>query len=173
MSSLYELVESNKYPDHWHVERVNSDGSVDVCVFTGPEAKARADQYAHIMNQGVPARLGNLGLYSAEVHTANQKWWYDLHSGEKLNRNVGELLMLCVSELSEAMEGHRKNLPDDKLPHRSMFEVELVDTLIRIFDIAGGMGLDLEGAYQEKMKYNASREDHTREARLRHNGKKY
>lgn len=88
-------------------------------------------------------------------------------------RNVGELLMLTVSELSEAMEGHRKNLKDDKLPHRSMFEVELADTLIRLLDIAGGMGLDLGGAFAEKMAFNAQRPDHKIEARLGENGKKY
>ena len=58
------------------------------------------------------------------------------------------------SELSEAMEGERKGLMDDKLPHRRMAEVELADTLIRIFDYAGGFGYDLQGAYEEKMAYN-------------------
>ena len=88
-------------------------------------------------------------------------------------RNTGELLMLCVSELAEAMEGHRKNLPDDKLPHRSMFEVELADCLIRIFDLAGARGLDLGGAFIEKMDYNARRLDHTHEQRKMPGGKKY
>jgi len=58
------------------------------------------------------------------------------------------------SELSEAMEGERKDLMDDKLPHRRMAEVELADTLIRIFDYAGAYGYDLQGAYREKMAYN-------------------
>jgi hypothetical protein len=52
------------------------------------------------------------------IHDLNAKWWIDLETGLRLERNVGELLMLTVSELSEAMEGHRKNLMDDKLPHR-------------------------------------------------------
>lgn len=114
-----------------------------------------------------------LNDYAAEVHRANAKWWVDLHTGEKLKRNVGELLCLVHSEISEEMEGHRKNLPDDKLPHRQMFEVELVDAMIRIFDIGAGLGLDLEGAYQEKMAFNAVRADHKPEARLAPNGKKY
>jgi len=59
------------------------------------------------------------------------------------DRNKGELLMLCVSELAEAMEGHRKDKMDDKLPHRKMAEVELADFLIRAFDMAGGLELDL------------------------------
>lgn len=117
--------------------------------------------------------MKNLNDYAKEVHKANAKWWVDLDTGLPIKRNVGELLMLSVSELAEAMEGHRKSLPDDKLPHRSMFEVELADTVIRILDICGGMGLDLEGAYQEKMAFNTTRADHKAEARKLQNGKKY
>src|SRR5580692_5670814 len=95
--------------------------------------------------------MKTLNDYAAEVHTANAKWWVDIDTGRPLQRNAGELLMLVVSELAEAMEGHRKNLPDDKLPHRRMFEVELADAVIRIFDICGGLHLDLHGAYTEKM----------------------
>jgi NTP pyrophosphatase (non-canonical NTP hydrolase) len=115
----------------------------------------------------------NLNDYAETVHRANERWWKDLETGESIKRNVGELLMLCVSELSEAMEGHRKNLMDDKLPHRPMFEVEIVDTLIRLFDIAKGFNIDLERVFQEKMTYNASRVDHTKEHRLSEHGKKY
>ncbi len=108
-----------------------------------------------------------------QVHQANHKWWVDINTGVVLNRNVGEMLCLVHSEISEAMEGHRKNLQDDKLPHRKMIEVELADAIIRIFDIAAGLGLDLGGAYVEKMAYNAVRADHTLEARKGVNGKKY
>ena len=107
------------------------------------------------------------------VHEANAKWWIDLQTGQPIKRNIGELLMLSVSELSEALEGHRKDLQDDKLPHRKMFEVEIADCMIRLLDIAGGLGLDLGGAFEEKMNYNAVRMDHTREGRLATNGKKY
>ena len=107
------------------------------------------------------------------THEANKTWWLDPATGEPIIRNVGEMLMLCVSELSEAMEGHRKNLKDDKLPLRSMFEVELADCLIRIFDLAGGLGLDLGGAFVEKMAYNSIRADHRLENRIKEGGKKY
>lgn len=86
----------------------------------------------------------NLSEQTARVHIANAKWWINIHTGAPLERNVGELLMLVVSELAEALEGHRKNLMDDKLPHRPMVEVELADTLIRLLDIAGGMHVDIE-----------------------------
>lgn len=102
-------------------------------------------------------------------------WWQDLTTGEDLHgkRNVGELLCLVHSEVSEAMEGHRKNLMDDKLPHRKMVEVEMADAVIRIFDFAGGFGLDIGGAIAEKLAYNAQREDHKLENRKDTNGKKY
>lgn len=112
------------------------------------------------------------GLTKA-IHAQNHLWWTDLDTGQPIQRNVGEMLMLVVSEIAEAMEGHRKALMDDKLPHRSMLEVELADALIRIFDIGGGLGLDLGGALVEKLEYNASRADHTREGRLAPGGKKY
>lgn len=107
------------------------------------------------------------------AHQANKNWWIDLETGEIKKRNVGELLMLAVSELSEALEGHRKGLMDDKLPNRQMFEVELADCLVRIFDIGGGMGLDLGGAFIEKMEYNAHRSDHKIEQRKLQGGKAY
>lgn len=115
----------------------------------------------------------NLNELSKIVHAANAKWWQDLETGEPIKRNKGELLMLIVSEVAEAMEGERKNLMDDKLPHRKMAEVELVDALIRIFDYAAGFGYDLQGAFDEKMAFNAIRKDHTHEARKSENGKKF
>jgi len=115
----------------------------------------------------------NLNNYAKEVHKANLKWWIDINTQEPIKRNFGELIALCHSELSEALEGHRKDLMDDKLPHRKMVEVELADCLIRIFDIAEGLGYDLEGAYLEKMYFNAHREDHKLEHRRAEGGKKY
>jgi NTP pyrophosphatase (non-canonical NTP hydrolase) len=117
----------------------------------------------------------NINQLSNEIHEENVQagWWTDLSTGLKKDRNVGELLCLIHSEISEAMEGYRKNLQDDKLPHRKMFEVELADTLIRIFDLAGAHNLDLDGAIAEKREYNRKREDHKLENRKQSNGKKF
>lgn len=104
--------------------------------------------------------------------SANGGWWTDLETGEPLVRNKGEMLMLMVTEIAEAMEGVRKGLPDDKLPHRSMEEVELADVMIRLFDYAGGFGFDLGGAFIEKLQYNRTREDHKLENRKKDGGKK-
>lgn len=171
--------------------------------------------------------VANLNSLAARVHAANAKWWVSLETGAPIPRNVNEMLMLVVSELAEAMEGHRKGLMDDKLPHRVMPEVELADAYIRLLDLAGAYdidlygprrrsvpftdnfaenlylitqgltvpgeivvhivrdgvhriielsercGYDLDGAFEEKMAYNATRHDHTREGRLAEGGKKY
>lgn len=109
-----------------------------------------------------------------EVHTANAKWWVSLDDGvTPLKRNKGELLMLIVSEVAEALEGERKDLMDDKLPDRKMAEVELADAIIRILDYAAGFGYDLDGAYRDKMAFNAQREDHKHEARKIAGGKQF
>lgn len=100
-------------------------------------------------------------------------WWNDPVTGEQKDRNDGELIALMHSELSEALEALRKDRNDDHLPHRKGVEVELADTLIRIFDYAGARNLDLAGAVIEKLTYNASRADHKPAARAQADGKKF
>lgn len=110
-------------------------------------------------------------------------WWTDLATGQDMtskgypkiqpNKNVGELLCLVHSEVSEAMEGHRKLLMDDKLPNRTMLEVELADVVIRVFDMAGGLNLDVAGAIAEKLIFNSQRSDHKIEARRDVGGKRF
>ncbi len=92
-----------------------------------------------------PGRITDLIL---ECHGAawDAGWWHDIRTGKPLDRNAGEMLMLQVSELTEAAHGLMRNLPDDKLPHRQMVEVEIGDFLIRLYDYCGGLRLDLEKA---------------------------
>ena len=81
--------------------------------------------------------------------------------------------ILIISEVIEAMEGIRKNLMDDHLPHRSMEEVEMADVFIRLMDYCGGRNIDLGNAVCEKATYNIMRADHKKENRDKENGKKF
>lgn len=110
---------------------------------------------------------------AALCRDANNKWWHDPATGERIERNHGELFMLMVGEIAEAMEGQRKNLMDPHLPHRKNAEVEIADVLIRIFDYCGEHYPDIGSAFVEKMAYNAVRKDHTAEERLKPHGKRF
>lgn len=104
---------------------------------------------------------GAIRLLTDEIHAANRAagWWTDLQTGEPLERNVGEVLMLITSELAEAWTGARGYKMDDHLPQYPMLAVELADTLIRIFDTAGGFGYRLDEAAVEVLRNRAMFED--------------
>jgi NTP pyrophosphatase (non-canonical NTP hydrolase) len=99
-------------------------------------------------------------------------WWKEL-STTSPQLICAVKIALIHSEISEALEGLRKNLFDSHLPHRKSVEVELADALIRIFDLAGFLKLDLDGATWEKDEYNHSRLDHKPENRSQEGGKKF
>lgn len=126
------------------------------------------------MNQNQVLALTEL---QAHIYQGNVKagWWTNIQTGQpKPVGDVTEILakmMLMVSEIAEACEGARKGLMDDKLPHRKMIEVEFADAIIRILDTAGHEGLDIAGAIQEKLLFNAIRPDHKIEHRLAEGGK--
>jgi NTP pyrophosphatase (non-canonical NTP hydrolase) len=103
-----------------------------------------------------------------QIHKQNlEAGWWDKP------REKGTLLCLVHSEISEAMEGERKNLMDDHLPHRKMAEVELADAVIRILDYAEYFGYDISGAIDEKVAYNRVRKDHQLSERQKENGKQF
>ena len=115
------------------------------------------------------AALSILGLQQEIFRQNVAMGWWD----EGKQRRPAESLCLIHSEISEAMEGLRKNLMDDHLPHRKMVEVELAGGIIRILDLAHSLGLDVGEAMVEKLAYNATRADHQREHRDSENGKKF
>lgn len=78
----------------------------------------------------------NFNELSKQIFEQNKAvgWWDDM------DRCIYQTLQLVSTEIAEATEGERKNLMDDKLPHRKMGEVELADALIRVLDLAGRYG---------------------------------
>ena len=65
-------------------------------------------------------------------------------------RNIGEALMLIVTEVGEAMEGYRKE-------NHENFREEIADTFIRLFDLCGGLGINIEEEIAKKAQYNKTR----------------
>jgi NTP pyrophosphatase (non-canonical NTP hydrolase) len=110
--------------------------------------------------------------------SAKGGWHNDPVTGEPRTLEQNDALVptriaLIHSEVSEALEGHRKDQMDDHLPHRKMLEVELADVLVRVYDLAGSLGLDLGSTLVEKVVYNLHRQDHKHSARNAAGGKKY
>ncbi len=75
---------------------------------------------------------------------AKQKGFWDEE------RNVGEMLMLIVTEIAEGMEAYR-------LQDKENFKEEMADTFIRLFDLCGGLKIDIEKEITKKMKRNKKR----------------
>ncbi|MDD3374780.1 MAG: nucleotide pyrophosphohydrolase [Candidatus Omnitrophica bacterium] len=76
--------------------------------------------------------------------TAVEKGFWDQE------RNIGEALMLVVTELAEAMESYRIEDQDN-------FKVEIADTFIRLFDLCGGLGIDIAEEIEKKSEKNKKR----------------
>lgn len=87
------------------------------------------------------ALIRGLDRMCVEIHGDNRRagWWTDLVTGADTleTRNRGEMLMLCVTELTEAEMAAEQGAMDDKLPQYEGLHVELADTAIRLFDLIG------------------------------------
>jgi hypothetical protein len=97
------------------------------------------------------------------MQKAIYKWAVEWGFWEE-NPNFGEKIALIHSELSEALEKHRKHLgkgledpPDEHCPCFSGIAVELADAVIRILDLAGKMNLPLAEAIVAKSAFNHTR----------------
>ncbi len=65
-------------------------------------------------------------------------------------RNIGEMLMLVVTELAEAMESYRRQ-------EKENFKEEIADTFIRLLDLSGGLEIDIEAEIERKCQKNKTR----------------
>ena len=126
--------------------------------------------------------------WAREIHAnaVDKGWW-------ETDRPLPEILMLCVSELAEALEAYRIGAPDecitctadptgenciesaccffqqgkcvDGKQKPNGIAVEMADCIIRILDYAGRMGWDMDGIVAAKHEYNKNRP-------YRHGGKR-
>lgn len=142
----------------------------------------------HKPERQLPLPAGAFTALCQVIHEFNTQWWVNPATGYPIDRNVGEMIALMHSELSEALEAHRKNLMDDKLVHFHGIDVELIDCIIRACDLLGARYKDRTNsavnpddalAYTpgdvlyDKCHYNARRVDHSPAHRLSEHGKKY
>lgn len=131
--------------------------------------------------------MKNLNDFSKEIYEGNKLRGFDV-----AKENIGQSLMLVVSELSEALEADRINKhanlksfehklkksviinnpdlcsaeisPDTaykayfEYSIKDSFEDEIADAIIRLFDLCGGLGIDIESHIKYKLEYNSKRQ---------------
>jgi hypothetical protein len=135
------------------------------------EQKADVIPSAQVSANAVLAEVpGGLNALSKSIFHKNRiKWNYPK------NRNIGEILCLLHSEISEALEADRKNRyveerivmsqivneKDDeqfsiwyKNLIKGTFEEEMADILIRLLDLCGSKDIDIESHVKAKLRYN-------------------
>lgn len=72
-------------------------------------------------------------------------------------RNVGELIALIHSELSEMLEAYRHGNPKSDHIQASAVEEEMADVLIRLLDMAVGLTMNVPRATMKKLAFNRTR----------------
>lgn len=79
-------------------------------------------------------------------------WWDE-------ERSFGDIIALCHSELSEAIEAYRKGekMVWDNNGKPDGMAVEMIDCVIRIFDFLAKENVDIEKILWAKHNYNKNR----------------
>lgn len=108
----------------------------------------------HEMQCRVHANAVNKAFW--EEHGEPVAGRYELTPAEILSK-----LMLTVTEVAEAAEDVREGKMETTLDERGKpvgLGSELADIVIRVMDLAGGLGIDLESEMLRKASYNEGRE---------------
>jgi len=97
----------------------------------------------------------SLNDLAKEIHelSVSKGWWEE-------PRKLPEILMLCVSELSEALEIYRTGFDEDAIIYNKKPEgvpIELADCIIRILDYCAAADIDINEAIRSKHEYNKTR----------------
>jgi len=100
--------------------------------------------------------------WAVEIHenAVEHGWW-------EQEREIPEIIALCHSELSEALESYRNDEPMywESNGKPEGIATELVDCVIRVFDFLAHEGINIEDVLEAKHEYNKSRP-------YKHGGKK-
>lgn len=109
-----------------HVTRTSSGDFYDTN--TGNLLEDQYNTITHVLIKPSMLELQN------HIHEQNvEKGWWESP------RCFSTMTNLFISENSEALEGDRRNLMDDKLPEYPMRVVEIADMCIRVFDYLGSV----------------------------------
>ena len=113
-------------------------------------------------------------LMNAAGNARDDAGWNEIHKDWPIEVSMGIDIGLIVSECSEGFENVRRGCPPDKhLPQFSGITVEIVDVIIRAVGFAKCYNLPIAAAFVAKLKFNAERPDHKKEARNAPGGKMY